>query len=599
MQGESGKPAYYYAGIVVMAGFVIALIWIYLINITNSISGVQNGWVAHQKEASQRTILLSELHSLIGYGGYIHNFKNYVLRGSNEYKNKVENDQKNILAAISSFQKLPLLEKEIAAINQIEMTFREYFKKFDDAKLAVANGRYPREIDALVKVNDGAALRALSLLTQGVIEKAEFHRKATDSAIQDTVKTIGLGIVFIPLVFLSSLLFIFILRRANLAQLEANYAKEQFKAVLEAVPDVIIVSDQDGKITQANNQIEQLIGYNRDEILTMTIEDLLPDRQKNEHHIIRKNFFSGIGRRSMGGVPYLSARRKGGDEVPVDIALGSFDNNGTQYVVASMRDMTKKREIDLLLHEAKEKAEALSSAKSDFLANMSHELRTPLNAILGFSEALLTNNFGEIGNKKHEEYISHVYKSGTHLLKIINDILDISKVDAGKLELYEEEVSVADIILSCLDMMVPHARTSGLQLNYNIDIKGIVLWGDGTRLKQMLLNLLSNAIKFSEINSAIIIDAFIQDDGSCVLSVADQGIGMNKQAIEIALETFGQVESHLTRTHEGTGLGVPLTKLLTELHGGSFELESQEGKGTTARIILPAERVLKIEPAIA
>lgn len=591
-----GKSAIVYAGISMVTCVTVALIWFYVQSTTKDIYNVQQGWVAYEREATQRTVLMSELHSVIGYGGFVHNFKNYILRGSDIYLNRLERDRERIIGTITHFRALRLTDKEVTAIDHVETTFKNYFDKFEIVKAEVGKGHAPENIDTMVKVDDSAALQALDALTHVVIEKGIYYRQATGAAIVNTVRTVQYSMAVIPLLIVSSFLFAAVYRRSQKAQTEAIHAKEQLNAILEADPDVIIVSDEQGRITLANREIEKLLGYSPDEVLGRTIEDLIPSHHQEDHPNFRKGFFSGKRRRSAGDASNITARRKNGSEVPVDIALGTFKIEEAPYAIASIRDMTKQREIEAQLREAKNKAETLARAKSDLLANMSHELRTPLNAIIGFSEVLLTKTFGPFSNDKHEEYVTHVHSSGEHLLNLINDILDMSKVDAGKLDLMVEDVNLTDVVEICFNMMKPRARDAGVRMVNIIAGQHIVLRVDRTRMTQMLLNLLSNAVKFTDTDGTVSAHARILDDGSCALTIIDKGIGMNDEAVQIALEPFGQVDSVLNRKLDGTGLGLPLTKALAELHGGTLELESVEGEGTSATIYMPADRVLSTGP---
>ena len=233
-----------------------------------------------------------------------------------------------------------------------------------------------------------------------------------------------------------------------------------------------------------------------------------------------------------------------------------------------------------------------SQAKSEFLANMSHELRTPLNAIIGFSEMLDSGYFG-VMNSKQKERVHDIHMCGTHLLELINDILEFSKGEAGKLELKEDKINVPMLVSEVVRFFAEKARQQKVELIETVQADIPRLVADQRKLKQILLNLLSNAVKFSNEGGRVEISARMEDDGRIVFIVSDRGIGMAPEDIPKALSVFGQV--HKTEGYEGTGLGLPLCKVFTELHGGKLKIESLKGVGTRVSITLPAERVLKLE----
>ena len=243
------------------------------------------------------------------------------------------------------------------------------------------------------------------------------------------------------------------------------------------------------------------------------------------------------------------------------------------------------------LSAAVEAAEAGSRAKSAFLASMSHELRTPLNAVLGFSETMEKEVHGPLGAAQYREYVQDIHNSGAHLLSLINDILDLSRLDAGQGELREEVFSPVDEIEDSLRMVAVQARNAQVHLKSEIAPGLPMLNGDRRRLRQILLNLLSNALKFTPAGGDVTAQAFMTADG-LVLKVSDTGIGIAPEDFAKALEPFGQVDSSLARKYEGSGLGLPLTRQLVELHGGSLTLESEVGQGTTVTVTLPAWRIV-------
>lgn len=250
--------------------------------------------------------------------------------------------------------------------------------------------------------------------------------------------------------------------------------------------------------------------------------------------------------------------------------------------------INKQHEDNLALTQAKTRAEMQNQEKSMFLANVSHELRTPLNAIIGFSEIIRDEVMGPLNNTQYKEYISDINTSGVHLLSLINDILDYSKAEASKLEVDFTDVDLAKTAHSCMRLVEPRANEAKVQLVEQIPSKSIVLQADPKRMKQVILNLLSNAVKFTPENGKVTLE--IKEDilaEKIYITVRDTGIGIAPKDISKALAPFGQVDSALSRRYEGTGLGLPLTKKLTEIMHGSFDIQSEEGLGTTITLVFP------------
>jgi len=245
-----------------------------------------------------------------------------------------------------------------------------------------------------------------------------------------------------------------------------------------------------------------------------------------------------------------------------------------------------RREAEL----ARERAELSDRAKSEFLANMSHELRTPLNAIIGFSETIETEMLGPLGVAKYREYAEDIHASGSHLLNIINDILDIAKIEAGAVKLDETNMGLGNLIDDVVRIVQHRADEKNVVINVLRPNRGLRLMADERFVKQMLINLMSNAVKFTNDGGWVRISTQTSSDGHLEVCVSDNGIGIAEKDIPVVLSTFGQVESAETRTNHGTGLGLPLTQRLIELHGGELRLESELGIGTTIALRFPASR---------
>ena len=265
-------------------------------------------------------------------------------------------------------------------------------------------------------------------------------------------------------------------------------------------------------------------------------------------------------------------------------------------LTCTIQDVTERKQAEAALIAAKEQAELANRTKSEFLANMSHELRTPLNAIIGFSDMIKSEIFGPIETPEYREYIVAIGDSGAHLLAVINDILDISKIEASSVKLSDDEVDVRRVIDAALTLVTPRAQSGEVALKRDIGRHLPLLRADEGKVKQILTNLLSNAVKFTLPGGRVRIRARLVD-GGIEIAVKDTGIGIAPPDITLVLAPFGQVDSTLSRKFEGTGLGLPLVKSMIELHGGTLRLDSTLGVGTTVTVAFPAERVMGIADA--
>ncbi len=292
----------------------------------------------------------------------------------------------------------------------------------------------------------------------------------------------------------------------------------------------------------------------------------------------------------------IRLRRADGGTIPVEVALLPVDHGGAADRVLVARDRTQFHADRERLRQAETQAAIADRAKGQFLSNISHELRTPLNAIIGFSEILRDELLGSLGNPQYRDYALDIHEGGLHLLRLVNDLLDIARIDAGQLELREAWIDVQALVDRCLRLVQQRAAEQGVGLTSRITPPGLRVLADEVRLKQMLVNLLTNAIRFSEKSDQVTVAARVDEAGDFQLSIADQGVGMTAEAVRVALQLFSQVEGGHNRRQPGAGLGLPLAKGYAEAHGGTLAITSTPGVGTTVTVTLPGSRLYRSVP---
>lgn len=365
-------------------------------------------------------------------------------------------------------------------------------------------------------------------------------------------------------------------------------ADERFLSLAANVPGVVYqrVVSPDGEIryTYISDGALDLFGVSAKEIIAnpQALFDCHGPEYKQD---FRERLLTASRNLELWDVEASIVTRDGEQKWTHALARPTREPDGSVVWNGIILDATRIKTANLELRAA-------NRTKSEFLANMSHELRTPLNAIIGFSEVIQQQTFGKLGNPKYLEYIDDIHSSGRHLLQIINDVLDLAKIEAGKMELAEESTDLRETIESCIRLIKSKADEVNLDLKVHVTDDVFYLRVDARKLKQILINLLSNAIKFTSSGGEVTISAERECDGQLAISVADNGSGISPDQQELVLKPFAQADSGLDRMFDGTGLGLPLTKAMVELHGGSLVLQSDLGKGTTVTVRFPADRLI-------
>lgn len=593
----------------------------------------------------EKAILINEIKKTMGYGGLIHNFKNYILRGDDNYYKAVFVYAKTSEETIKTFRQHELTDLEKKSLNAIEFVVSQYKSRAKDIKKLISEGKTAEQIDLVVKVNDQPALDGLNSLVREVYSHNEKQAVLLSNKL-NVVLSVGETMTVITIVIMTVLILLSVwvfrfkiikpvnslikimdglssgnyslevpgageeneigemarsvevfknnsIQRDELEEKilqvnrdlemhveerthELSSKKEVLRSILETAADAIITISEDREIQSFNSAAEKMFGYKAKDVLDKNVNVLMPDPYKTQHDTYVNNYLNGGPAKVIGKGSEVVGLRKNGDIFPMELAVSEVQVDEVRLFTGIVRDLTEIKQVENQLRQSRDEAQQANRIKSDFLSSMSHELRTPLNSILGFTQILEIDR--DALNDDQINTIKEIASSGHHLLSLINDVLDLSKIESGHTTIVMQNISLIETIKECVDALLSSSQKKDISINVTSESDVRVL-ADNVRLRQVLLNLISNAIKYNKKHGNIDISVENNNKGNTRVSISDNGAGLSQDDVDHLFTPFERLSASCSNI-EGTGIGLVISKRLLELMNGIIGVESTVGKGS-------------------
>lgn len=589
--------------------------------------------------------LLYEIIEILGYGGLIHQYKNYLIRREPIYLSRALADVTRVNGRVNKYLKYDLAEDEKHALAEIATTVNRYKVKLHEIKYLIRQGLTSREIDKKVRIDDSALLRGLDTLTTSIYLLNQRKARLLDNNLHQLIfvnkASSVLLLLFMSSIFIGAfwLLRLKIIRPINKltrvmrdlsqgdysikvfgeglnneigemaesvsvlkknsqqrdefeARLttinkeleqrvsertnELNQKSETLRAVLDTAADAIITIDKKGVVLSYNAAAVSIFGYKPEQVIGQNIKMLMPEPYRSEHDEYLQRYANTGNRFAIGNRSEVRGIRENQQEFPMELAVSELQAAGEIIFTGIVRDLSVIKKAESELRKAKEEAEKANQVKSEFLSSMSHELRTPLNSILGFTQILEIDK--DDLNPSHIELVQEIKDSGKHLLSLINEILDLVRIEAGSYQLSLHEVNITEVLEQSIEELTDAAVKKNISI-VKPEIEYSVL-ADADRLKQVFKNLLSNAINYIDENGLVNIDYEIKSDAWLRISVVDNGRGLSEHELSHLFTPFERLDASCSEI-EGAGIGLVTCKRLVKLMNGKMGVESEQGKGST------------------
>lgn len=579
-----------YATLICLLIFAAFSAGLYSIFVLKDFADMEHEWAEFSKTPSQKGVLLSELRGHVGYGGFIHDFKNYVIRRDEVYSKSSLTHYGRAQRVIASYRTFPLSNIEADALKAIETTLERYRGKLEAAQSAIAQNLPIDTVDHRVQVDDSSMITAFENLEA---ERAAAHANG-EKMLNEKIAAASKNAFLFQLILLTTVaVACFVIwrmvkldKRVEKLLGALDHSEERFREMVQNSGDAIITISDKGVIETFNVKAAEFFGYTEADAIGQNVSMLIPpdERQQHKHYISSSDLHEA---RVIAQPRGLQGCRKDGSVFPIELNVAPFMAGGEKKFIGVLRDITERTEQERALMQAKLDAETANATKSRFVANVSHELRTPLNAILGFSEAIAMQIRGKITPAAYIEYAEDIQQAGKHLLALLTDVIDIARIEQGKFTLSLQDANITEV----LEEAVLFIKSGADEKNIAIEkmYKPYPIWSecDPVRLEQIFINILRNAVKFTDPGGRISIQCSVQAQRDIEVVISDTGHGVPAEKIPVVLNAFEQGDDKAEKARDGAGLGLPIAKYLTELHGGTFEFHSRVGVGTDVHISVP------------
>ena len=606
---------------------------------------LEKDWNSYSKNTEKKSVFITQMHQSLGYGGMIHSLKNYILR--HEENNLVTMHQalKKIDIAITGYAELPLSAEEKQKLEVLKALYHAYFNAANLAEKLSKQGLTSTEIDNRIKVDDFDAISALAYLSNQIATERQGHLETIAAEVrqQDQTSTIAMAVSTF-LLFGMALYFYWFIRRQLSAPIEdllhafevidpdknvserlpmahkktsrneldelamagnrfldaveqrlgyqkqaeqkATESERRIATILNNTAEGIITIDGHGTVLSFNPKCEQLFGFTSDEIIGHNVDRLMRQEERLAHgDYLRQS--SHMEKKVINTNRELWGMKKNGEIFPMELTVSSTNLNGKKSFIGIMHDISQRKTNEKKLLLAKEEAERANQTKSKFLSAMSHELRTPLNAILGFGQLMLMKKKVDELSENQRENTEQILKAGYHLLTLVNDILDLSKIESGQFDIEFGTTNLNKIIKQCLDLTEQQAESCQVSIELDASLEqNWQLHSNFTRLKQVLLNIITNAIKYNRSGGKVILKARQLEQNQLQIDICDTGVGIaeaDHPHVFKPFQRFGAQQAAI----EGTGIGLNVCFFLVQALGGKISFTSELNIGSTFTVILP------------